>query len=234
MTSAGAAGLDAAVRHVHVRVGLVAVEEIGALDHGLREVAVEVERHRDRDRRADGAAHGRDQVAFAVVQALRHHRAVQVEQHAIEPARGSEVGEHPVLDVLVDVARDEPRRRGGRCHRGQEHRAAALGRLDHAAEARARPAIRLDDLPAVAQVVRLELRAVGGDIAERIGLVGHHGEKQVQRVLPSSRLRENRRMLKKVQMRGGARRPHARRSRSTLSVRPRAPTSADGPFSASC
>src|SRR6266545_5981225 len=30
-------------------------------------------------------------------------------------------------------------------------------------------------------------------------------------------------MLKKVQMRGGARRPHARRSRSTLSVRPRAP-----------
>src|SRR6185369_16622891 len=31
------------------------------------------------------------------------------------------------------------------------------------------------------------------------------------------------RMLKKVQMRGGARRPHAKRSLSTLSVRPRAP-----------
>src|SRR6266508_3341017 len=30
-------------------------------------------------------------------------------------------------------------------------------------------------------------------------------------------------MLKKVQIRGGARRPHARRSLSTLSVRPRAP-----------
>ena len=35
-------------------------------------------------------------------------------------------------------------------------------------------------------------------------------------------------------MRGGARRPHARRSLSTLSVRPREPNEADGPFSASC
>ena len=50
------ARLDAALRHVHVRVRLVPVEEIGALDHGPREVAVEVERHRDRHRRADGAA----------------------------------------------------------------------------------------------------------------------------------------------------------------------------------
>src|SRR6266542_234555 len=32
------------------------------------------------------------------------------------------------------------------------------------------------------------------------------------------------RLLKKVQMRGGARRPHARRTLCTLSVRPRAPT----------
>ena len=43
------------------------------------------------------------------------------------------------------------------------------------------------------------------------------------------------RMLKKVQMRGGARRPHARRSPSTLSVPAEGRrTSADGPFSASC
>src|SRR5688500_15729158 len=37
-------------------------------------------------------------------------------------------------------------------------------------------------------------------------------------------------MLKKVQMRGGAQRPHARRSRSTLSGRPRAPTKQMGLF----
>src|SRR4029453_10727481 len=44
------------------------------------------------------------------------------------------------------------------------------------------------------------------------------------------------RMLKKVQMRGGARRPHARRTLCTLSVRPRAPTKKMGLFQvpASC
>ena len=39
-----------------------------------------------------------------------------------------------------------------------------------------------------------------------------------------------RRPLKRVQMRGGARRPHARRTLRTLSVRPRAPTKQMGPF----
>src|SRR5438445_11230125 len=38
------------------------------------------------------------------------------------------------------------------------------------------------------------------------------------------------RRLKKVQLRGGAREPHARRSLSTLSVRPRAPTKQMGLF----
>src|SRR5215472_8626527 len=41
------------------------------------------------------------------------------------------------------------------------------------------------------------------------------------------------RMLKGAQMRGGARRPHARRTLCTVSVRPRA-NEADGPLSASC
>src|SRR5215831_16408118 len=38
------------------------------------------------------------------------------------------------------------------------------------------------------------------------------------------------RVLKRVQMRGGARRPHARRTFCTSSVRPRAPTKQMGPF----
>ena len=42
------------------------------------------------------------------------------------------------------------------------------------------------------------------------------------------------RMREKVQMRGGARRPHARRTPCTLSVRPRGANEADGPFPASC
>src|SRR6185503_17171149 len=43
-------------------------------------------------------------------------------------------------------------------------------------------------------------------------------------------MQQTRRGLKKVQMRGGAREPHARRSGSTLSVRPRAPTKQMGLF----
>src|SRR4029077_6138267 len=38
------------------------------------------------------------------------------------------------------------------------------------------------------------------------------------------------RLLKKVQLRGGARRQHARRTLCTLSVRPRAPTKQMGPY----
>jgi hypothetical protein len=46
----------------------------------------------------------------------------------------------------------------------------------------------------------------------------------------ADRLLKSRRMLKKVQMRGGARELHARRSLSTLSVQPRAPTKQMGLF----
>ena len=41
--------------------------------------------------------------------ALGDHGAVQVEQHAVEPARRAQVGEHALLDVLVDVLGDAAR-----------------------------------------------------------------------------------------------------------------------------
>src|SRR4029450_4115807 len=46
----------------------------------------------------------------------------------------------------------------------------------------------------------------------------------------SAGCRKARRMLKEVQMRGGAREPHARRTPCTLSVRPRAATKQMGLF----
>jgi len=168
--------LHPALGHVHVRVGLVPVQEIGASDHVLAQVAVEVEGHRDRHVGAHRSAHRRDDVALPVVHALRDHRPVQVEEHAVEPARRLEIGQHALLDVLVDVAGDEPGRRGGGGHRRQQRHAQALGRRDHAPQAGAGAAIGLDDFTAVAQVARLELGAIGGDIAEGIGLVRQHGE----------------------------------------------------------
>src|SRR5262249_61443151 len=71
----------------------------------------------------------------------------------------------------------------------------------------------------------------GADDGDALGVHGPIQYHAATRFSASSRT--PRRMLKKVQMRGGARRPHARRSLSTLSVRPRAPTSEMGLFSAS-
>ena len=58
------------------------MEQVGAADHRLREIRVKIERHRDRNPRPDRLPHGRDEVALAVVQPLRHHRAVEIEEHA--------------------------------------------------------------------------------------------------------------------------------------------------------
>ena len=99
MTSARrSAGLDAALGHVHVRIGLVAVEEVGAarpwpavrLPWRSSVTAIGTSGPTAR-------AHRGDQVALAVVQALRHHRAVQVEQHAVDRPAPREVGEHRSL-----------------------------------------------------------------------------------------------------------------------------------------
>ena len=170
--------LDAALGHVHVRIGLVAVEQVSVSHHRDAEVAVEVERHRDGHVGPDDRADGGDEVALAVVHALGHHGAVQVEQHAVEPAGGLEIGQHPVLHVSVDVAGHPAGRRGRRRHRGHEGGAEPLGRLDHATQTGARPAEGLDDLAAVVEIARLELGAIGAHVTEGVGLVRHHGQEQ--------------------------------------------------------
>src|SRR6266481_1704257 len=175
--------LDPALAHVHVRICLVPVEQVGAPHHGVREVAVEIEGDGDRHGGTDDGAHGFDEVALAVVQALRHHGAVKVEQDAVHRAGRLEVAEHPLLDVAVDVLRDEAGGGRGGGDRGKQRRPEAGGRLDHAAQARAGAAVRLDDLAAVVEVAGLELSAVGGDIAECVRLVGQHGQEQSHRAL---------------------------------------------------
>lgn len=82
------------------------MEQVGAADHRFREIRVEIERHRQRDVRPDHAPHRRDDVALAVVQPLRHHRPVEVEEHSRPRAAPPEVREHLMLHVVVDVACD--------------------------------------------------------------------------------------------------------------------------------
>ena len=59
--------LHPALGHVHVRIGLVAVQEIGMGDHVAAEVAMEVERDRDRDVGPHRLPHRLEDVTLAVV-----------------------------------------------------------------------------------------------------------------------------------------------------------------------
>ena len=99
----------AGLAHVDVRIGAVAGDDVGALDQRRAEVAVEVQRDRDRHLRCD-LADPAQQLGFAVVVSLHHHRAVQVEHHRVAaPGHGGDdrVG-HRVEGLPV----------GGRARRG--------------------------------------------------------------------------------------------------------------------
>ena len=56
------------------------------------------------------AAHAREQLAFAVVQMLGDHRAVQVEIDAVDGPEPGEAREHLADDALVRIARNVRRR----------------------------------------------------------------------------------------------------------------------------
>jgi hypothetical protein len=106
----GPAGALAGLVDVDMRVGLVAGDHRAAFGHAVVEVGVHVECHADRHAGRDGAD-AAQQFAFAVLVGLRHHRAVQVQQHRVA-ALG-----HGRADALGDVLEG-----------GVVHQAAGMGR----------------------------------------------------------------------------------------------------------
>ena len=90
-----------ALDHVGVREFLVEDDDVGQLHALQRQVAVRVELDADHAVRADDGARALDHVALGVVVAVRHHRAVQAQQHAIERQRGLELGQDLVAHELV-------------------------------------------------------------------------------------------------------------------------------------
>ena len=56
----------------------------------LREVAVRIELGGDQHTLADDRAHALQQIALAIVVALRDHRAVQAEDHRVDGQRGAQ------------------------------------------------------------------------------------------------------------------------------------------------
>src|SRR5439155_4316869 len=114
----------------------------------------------------------------------------------------------------------------------------ALGVIDGLP--RLRRAASRGELPAVGpdgDVPRLELGlgwqasdAIGRGLGEdaRRAEVDHREDDAGRHQRP--RYLSEPRAMRRVQLRGGARRPHARRTACTLSVRPRAPTKQMGPY----
>ena len=67
-----------------MRVASIRDESVGALQHRARDVAVQVEARDDRNAVPDDAPHAREQLAFAIVEMLGNHRAVQIEVDTVD------------------------------------------------------------------------------------------------------------------------------------------------------
>ena len=80
-------GALSAGSHVHVRIGAIGNESVAMRDHRLRHVGMQVEAGDNGNARAHQAAHARQKLAFAVVEVLGHHRAVQVEIDSVDRTR---------------------------------------------------------------------------------------------------------------------------------------------------
>src|SRR6187200_3252811 len=71
------------VGHIDVGIGAVGDQRIGMFDHFRRDIGVEIEARHQRQILADHLAYAGEDFAFAVVEMLGDHRAMQVEIDAI-------------------------------------------------------------------------------------------------------------------------------------------------------
>ena len=112
-------GALAGHRHVDVRIGAIADQRRGEPGHLGREVGVIVEAGHDRQVVAHDVADAAQQLAFAVLGVLGHHRAVQVEIDGVERAELAKIlveqRPHPLVGILGHV-RGRRRRRPGQRH----------------------------------------------------------------------------------------------------------------------
>ncbi len=164
--------LERALEHVGVRIFLVGDQQVGALDHRRREVAVRIELGTDHDVGPDDGAHPLQQVALAVVVAVGDHRAVQAEQHHVDRQRRPQVGEQLLAQRLVARARRRAARlRAGhqaldqvpaQCLAAQPRRPQRAGEIEHL--------VRMGAGRVVAAVA--ERRHAGGHGREGVGFGG--------------------------------------------------------------
>ena len=99
VTGSGPAG----VGHVDVRIGAIGDQRVGMFDHVGRNIGVQVETHNEGQIVADRAAHARENFAFAVVEMLCDHGAVQIEIDGIERPSRPDAVDHDLDDTLERI-----------------------------------------------------------------------------------------------------------------------------------
>jgi hypothetical protein len=168
-------GARAGLGHVDMRIGAVCDQAVGVAHHRAGHVGVQVEAGHDRHSRSDGFTNPSQNLAFAVVERLDHHRAMQVEVDAVHGHRllqpGNQFGED-----LLERGRGDLRGRAGRGPGGAGHRVArGAQRRDGAGGRDVCPFDRAEEglavLHAGPAAARFESRVVRLGGGEGVGLV---------------------------------------------------------------
>ena len=121
-----------------VEIGVRKFEErrqyIGVFDTLRRQMAVRIEFGGDQHLRPDHAAHPGQQIALAIVIALRDHRAMQAQDDTVDRQRGPQLGKDFVAQRLIGLALQQAARLGpgrGAFHHVEIVFGSALAQHDH-------------------------------------------------------------------------------------------------------
>jgi hypothetical protein len=135
----------AGLGHVDVGIGAENRQGVAQLDHGRRDVGMEVEAGDQRRLRPDHPADPGQELPFSVLQVFGDHGAVQVEIDGIAVAQAREVFEDLAGDTLIGLFGDLGRRGGLGPAQGQQFVAALARPLNEAGNRQVDPGDRLDE-----------------------------------------------------------------------------------------
>jgi hypothetical protein len=158
-------------RHIDMRIRAIDEHRVRQVDHLPRHVRVKVERDDDGHGRPYDRTHAGEQLAFAVVDMLGHHRPMQIEIDCVHRQGGLQVVDDHARDRLISLARHLRRRHGARSRQRNDIPAITARFLGETRE-------RQVDIQ-VSQNLRPTL-----DPAERAGLSkrGHVGLRRRERI----------------------------------------------------
>ena len=137
-----------AVALVDLGVSLAADQYVGCVDHTARHVGVDVELRQDRYAVPDQPTYRGQDVAVGVLYPLRHHRAVQLQQHAVDGSGRADALQQLAENCVEDVAWRGPAGLSVGEQRGHQLEAFLLGAVEEAASGGVGPAELVQHLAA--------------------------------------------------------------------------------------